>query len=270
MNAREVNLDSQPDTSNIPGLERQAVKQVVKRTPLYRGYAKARVIHRYGLYRQPGIAARYLVSDPELDNFTYDITNRDELAAFVVQVTGVSEADVRGFIGEVDAMQISKPLGRRIGWYALVRALRPALIFETGTHLGLGATTLGSAAQQNGAGRVVSFDISPNAGSLIPADLPVEKVVGDTAATLPATIARLGAPDVFLHDSDHSYAHEAAEFAAVYRPGMLLLSDNSHVTSALADFAAAHGLTYTYFQEQPADHWYPGGGIGAAWSSTRR
>jgi len=257
------------------------LKSVIKRTPVYRGIQKARVIHHYRLYRQPRAAAGYLLADPELSNFTYDIANRDELAAFVAEVAGCEAFMALEYIAELDADQefsaalayllASRPhqkrpalYGRRLGWYAIVRALKPSLVFETGTSDGLGAAVLGRAMQRNSVGRAITFDIKDWTGWLIPQDLPVERVIGDSTITLPETVARCGSPDLLLHDSDHSYAHELGEFEALYQPGMLLLTDNVHATTALADFARSRGLTFAYWLERPLDHWYPGSGIGAA------
>jgi hypothetical protein len=46
-----------------------------------------------------------------------------------------------------------------------------------------------------------------------------------------------------------------------------VLSDNAHATYALMTWAEATGRQFSYFAEQPADHWYPGGGIGLAHSA---
>jgi hypothetical protein len=34
----------------------------------------------------------------------------------------------------------------------------------------------------------------------------------------------------------------------------------------LSDFAARTRRRFLFFKEQPANHWWPGDGIGAAWS----
>jgi predicted O-methyltransferase YrrM len=50
-------------------------------------------------------------------------------------------------------------------------------------------------------------------------------------------------PDVFLHDSDHSYANMSAEFEWAWprlKPGGLLLSDNVDWNPAWSDFTARH------------------------------
>ena len=46
----------------------------------------------------------------------------------------------------------------------------------------------------------------------------------------------------------------------------MLFGDNSHVTDKLYQFALATGRNFLFFSEKPADHWYPGAGIGAAWA----
>ena len=76
--------------------------------------------------------------------------------------------------------------------------------------------------------------------------------------------------DIFLHDSLHTFEHEAAELAAVgprLTPTALVLSDNAHGTDALMRWAEQSGRQFSFFREQPAEHWYPGSGIGAAWSA---
>jgi hypothetical protein len=42
----------------------------------------------------------------------------------------------------------------------------------------------------------------------------------------------------------------------------MILSDNSHVASALLEFSNVQGQNYLFFKENPKDHWYPGVGIG--------
>ena len=74
--------------------------------------------------------------------------------------------------------------------------------------------------------------------------------------------------DLFINDSDHSAEYEEREYACVaskLSPQAVLLGDNAHVTDKLYQFAAATGRRFLFFSEKPANHWYPGAGIGAAW-----
>src|SRR5207302_11039577 len=61
--------------------------------------------------------------------------------------------------------------GRRLGWYAIARLVRPQLIVETGIHDGLGSTVLLRALQRNAEdgndGRLLAFDIRPDVGWLV-------------------------------------------------------------------------------------------------------
>ena len=75
--------------------------------------------------------------------------------------------------------------------------------------------------------------------------------------------------DIFLHDSDHRPEYEWAEFLAIeprLHPASIVLSDNSQQSPKMREFAARIGRSYLYFQDQPTRHWWPGDGIGAAFS----
>jgi len=60
-------------------------------------------------------------------------------------------------------------------------------------------------------------------------------ILGESREILPQLLARLGRVDMFIHDSDHSYAHMKFEFEQSYpyiRPGGLFLSDDANFNSA--------------------------------------
>ncbi|MGH3682576.1 MAG: class I SAM-dependent methyltransferase, partial [Natronosporangium sp.] len=240
-----------------------------------------------------GASARWLFTSREHHNYTYDLTalNRTHLAWFVAQVCAVPVASVRGWFAELDgdaalrdqlaaatATAARRGLadrqvryGRRIGWYAMVRARRPAHVVETGVDKGLGSCVLAAALLRNAAeghpGRLTALDINPEAGYLVgdPWATVVDLVIGDSVAS----IGGLATPvDLFLHDSDHAAAHERAELAAVQpklAAGALLLTDNVTGTDVLARHAETTGRRFLAFTERPARHWFPGDGIGAAW-----
>jgi predicted O-methyltransferase YrrM len=239
------------------------------------------------------LSARWLFTSREHHNYTYDLTplSRDHLAWFVSGVCDVPVAHVRGWFAEIEsdhalrehleattAASVRRGLAdarvryaRRIGWYAIVRARKPAHVVETGVDKGLGTCVIASALLRNAAdgrpGRVTSLDINPEAGYLAaapPWSDVVDLVIGDSIASIGA----LDRPvDVFLHDSDHAYAHERREFEAVepmLAPGALLLTDNVTVTNVLAQHAEKTGRRFLAYRETPANHWFPGDGIGAA------
>lgn len=250
--------------------------------------AKRRIVATYGgIRRSPRLALRYLLFDHELDNFTYRIANTAELADFLADVLETDAATVRRYIDELAGdrelagalgarladrpdRNRSMPFGRRLGWYAIVRARRPQLVVETGVHDGLGSTALLRALQRNRAegfaGDLVSFDIRPGVGWLIPDWLRDHHrlVIGDSNTTLPATLGYQRI-DMFIHDSDHRYAHESAEFESIAHrasPRAVFLTDNAHASSAFSDFCDRRGLMFRYWGEVPREHFYPGAGIG--------
>jgi hypothetical protein len=248
---------------------------------------KLRLLTSYpnAVVARPWQALRYLLFDSETTNLTYEIENEDELAAVVAHGLGRSTAEIREYVREPagDAQLVGdlrralrkradrndEPrFGRRLGWYAVVRALKPGLVVETGVHDGLGSALLLRALDRNESGRLLGFDTDAASGWLVPEWLRqrYELVVGDTRETLGRTLAgqRVG---VFVHDSLHTYEHERFELElALTHAGdeLALVSDNAHATTALADVCREHGLAFELFVERPRGHFYPGAGLGLA------
>ena len=118
---------------------------------------------------------------------------------------------------------------------------------------------------RNGRGQLATIDIHPDSGYLIsgPYAKVADRIVGDSIAAL----GDVRGVDIFLHDSLHTFEHEAAELAAVgprRTPNALVLSDNAHATDALIAGRTVRAAVLI-LREQPAEHWFPGSGIGAAW-----
>ncbi|MEU7973145.1 class I SAM-dependent methyltransferase [Micromonospora sp. NPDC049089] len=277
-------------------MDRIKLRRAVARTPLapiaaFPKRLRAVARHDAKMLRR---SARWLLTSREHHNYTYDLTSlsRNHLAWFVSVVCDIPVKQVRAYLGEIEsddglrqhllaAIAASDRRGladreiryaRRIGWYAIVRATRPAHVVETGVDKGLGSVVLASAllrnAQEGHPGRVTSLDINPEAGYLArvaPWSEVVDLVIGDSIASIGA----LDRPvDLFLHDSDHSRAHEKREFDAVepkLAPGAILLTDNVTSTNVLAEHAERTGRRFLAYRETPANHWYPGDGIGVAW-----
>lgn len=234
-------------------------------------------------------SARWLVQSREHTNFTYELTSlsREHLIWFIVAVTARPVEEVRAYFEEIESdrrlighiqragassdrrrlADSEVRLGRRAGWYALIRALRPAHVVETGTDKGFGSCVLAAAVLRNGGGKVTTVDVNPDSGYLISGayEAVVDRRIGDSLGVL----GGLEDVSVFLHDSLHTREHELAELAAVgprLAEQAVVLSDNAHCTDALADWADRTGRRFLFFREQPRGHWYPGAGIGAAWT----
>ncbi|MBZ5577660.1 MAG: class I SAM-dependent methyltransferase [Acidobacteriia bacterium] len=243
-------------------------------------------------YCTPKLAAipSWLLHSREFTNFTYDLTERNlsYLASTLSLVTGQPVEDIAGFLREpahdrqlqahvrstVNASRLrsvsdsSPRFGRRLGWYALARALKPSVLVETGVDKGLGSVLLCSAllrnAEEGHPGLYYGTDINPKAGYLLHgAYARVGKVLcGDSIASLKALDHKI---DLFVNDSDHSAEYELAEYRTIavkLSERAVILGDNSHCSDSLWTFSRESNREFIFFAEEPAAHWYPGGGIG--------
>jgi predicted O-methyltransferase YrrM len=235
----------------------------------------------------PSNIVQWALYSHEDTNFTYDITpqNRSYLAATVAIATGIDIDRARAFIAEPDRdvlkyvanklallgikdMDKEPAFGRRLGWYAIARALRPRLIVETGVDRGLGSVLLCAALKRNAEegfpGRYYGTDLNPAAGALFgePWSGYGEILYGDSIASLKKLT---GPVDLFINDSDHSAEYEYREYQTI-KPLLseraVVLGDNAHVNDMLLRFSEGAGRQFLFFHEQPRAHWYPGAGIG--------
>lgn len=228
-------------------------------------------------------------SSRETTNFTYEITanNQEYLAHTVSLVTGVPYSVAAGYLREIQADDDIKrclveriknapkrraadescAFGRRMGWYAFARILKPRVVVETGVDKGLGSVLLCAALMRNQAegfpGQYFGTDINPDAGFLLgePYNRVGKILYGDSIQSLQA----IPSIDLFVNDSDHSAQYERREYETVapkLTSGGLILGDNCHCNDVLADFSSRKGRQFVFFREEPRDHWYPGGGIG--------
>lgn len=252
----------------------------------FRWLAKWRVLRMNDV--PVGRYLRYLAVGAEIDNFTYELANEGELPVFLARLLEIDERAAAELVAEArddellarrlhDATRrrwwtkTAPPFGRRLGWYAIVRMVKPQLVVETGIHDGLGSLILIRALERNaeeGApGRLVGFDIYPHAGWIVGAHPLYRRVVEPTEVALERELDGAPPVGVFIHDTLHTYEHERFELEAAAErlaPGGVLISDNSHASTALRDVSAERGLHYEFFGERPKDHFSPGAGIGAA------
>jgi Methyltransferase domain len=141
--------------------------------------------------------------------------------------------------------------------YAVVRALRPAAVVETGVATGVATAFILAALADNGAGELHSVDLPPIAwvpegrvGAAVPAALKDRWHYhwGSSRRLLAPVLetTRDARPRVFLHDSDHSYENMRWELESAWAalaPGDVLLCDDAHFHAGFADAAAALGGT---------------------------
>lgn len=272
----------------------------IKSSPLFR-YVNIprRFVYALGYYRQRlSDMIVWLFKSKEYTNFTYDLTERNiaDLCDFLAVSLGGSFEEFQAYVAEIQndtaladhVREMTRhsrfrtvsdedvKFGRRIGWYAAVRHLKPAVVVETGVEKGLGSLVLCAALLRNRAegrlGHYYGTDIDASAGWLFTGKYREvgEMLVGDSIESL----KRLPVPiDLFINDSDHSADYEAREYETIadkMTSDGIIIGDNAHCTDKLSRFAHRTGLSYCFFREEPARHWYPGGGIGLAFPKRSR
>jgi predicted O-methyltransferase YrrM len=238
----------------------------------------------------------FLLFDREITNFTYDISNIQELISFLSKEFGVQESIIDAFVKELENdLELRTSLetrlserkdrnkharyGRRIGWYCITRMIRPSVIVETGTADGLGTAILARAlhknSQEGSPGTLLSFDIQSDTGWLIDPTLgdSFRLIIGDAKSSMDANLSGTKV-DFFIHDSDHSYGHETWELETISKyltEKAVIVSDNAHASDAMKTFCESRSLPFAFFREQPKQHFYPGGGIGLSrWERRQR
>jgi len=246
-------------------------------------------------YYEPALAmiADWAPRRTEDSNFYYDLTelNRAHLASLMAAITGTAVEAIEAIFHELDTderlradlkaglvafdypREISIAYGRRLGWYALARILKPKVVIETGVDHGIGGCILCAALARNAAegrpGRYYGTELRRDAGQLVHGQYAKfgQVIYGDSIATLDAFPETI---DLFINDSDHSPEYEYREYQTISRKlakGAVILGDNSHSTDCLCKFARETGRSFIFFRESPKDHWYPGAGIGIAFDS---
>lgn len=251
-----------------------------------RWFHKARTVRRNGasVWSELG----FVLWDPEPDNFTFEIENLTDLAIWVSMVGRCAESEAERIIGEPFGDRVlqehlrratarkrawtkaSPPFGKRVGWYALARVIRPRVIVEVGVHDGLGSLLLLRALERNEdeghPGKLISFDVNPTAGWLVRDQPQWELRIESSESGLPHVVDREGEIDMFVYDGWHRHDAERHDHAvAADRLGALgvLVSDDAQTTRALAEICEERGLEYFEFHEVPQRHFYPGSTLGA-------
>lgn len=227
-------------------------------------------------------------------NYTYNLTedNKNYLAQTISVVTGVSFSTIKSYFDEIlndnelilhiqDSIKKSEfrkfadkeiRYGRRIGWYAFIRALKPKIVVETGVDKGLGSVIICSALIKNKLegceGYYYGTDINPEAGYLFTNKYSNfgEILYGDSIESLKKLNKSI---DIFINDSDHSAEYEYQEYqtiSSLLNKESIILGDNSHKFDPLSRYSIENNRKFLFFKEKPLNHWYPGAGIGISYN----
>ena len=207
----------------------------------------------------------------------YVIWGRDQMLRR--QLEKVLETDVEKFYEEFKAMKdfhlsisniietqpqvhISAP--REL--YAIIRAVKPKVVVETGVGAGVSSAYILLALRKNGAGMLYSIDLPDKSilrghkpGYAVPYELRKGwfLVLGPSKEKLPNLLSMLGGIDIFLHDSEHTYENMTFEFQTSFpyiKDGGMLISHDIHFNKAFDDFCKR-------VKRKPVKLWTTGLGI---------
>lgn len=221
-------------------------------------------------------ALRYILTDPELDTFSYELANPGELAEALTGITGLPAADIARFFHEArsDAVLADRirrgsrwnlgvkqrpPIGRHLAAYAIARARQPATVAEIGVRFGLGSLVLLRALERNAEdghpGELVGVDIDPYAGTLVAAGTPGWRfVAGPSPDILTSALAehRVG---FLISDSVPDERVTIAEVSAALRAASLpLVVMQSGWNLVLPQVCDEAGIPWVRTVDHPVSH----------------
>jgi predicted O-methyltransferase YrrM len=279
-----------------PSLESRSVnweslRRKVGANPIVRFGYKAMIVSRTpgALRKRPKESIRYLFRSREVSNYTYELSNMEEMIAVVADALGTDRERVSSYARELygdDELREALAAGfrtnprrnndarygKRTMDYSIIRARRPRVVVEVGTHDGLGTAVMLRAQQRNASegddGKVLCFDSFDEAGWLIPEDLRdrMSLYVGDARQTLEPVLQEHGV-DYVNCDIGPYWVGQAEVYDVVcrYARGELVIrTEVVDHTSVLADVAKRHDAYYVTFRERPERHFAPGNLIGIA------
>jgi Methyltransferase domain len=263
----------------------------LRRLSRLRWLEKTRIARSYGssVRAHPLHVAKYVLFDPDVGDFSYELDNEGELVEFLSRALAVDPTAIAGYLAEIRvAPELTRELAarvrwrpdmkRRVGlthrvaWYAVARAVKPRLVVETGIKHGLGSLVLLVALERNAregsGGRLISFDVDPFSGWVVPDRLRHnwEPVFASTFTALEATLDGQEV-DLFICDTPPDHEIELFEMRTALchaAPGIILIAGNGDRTTVLPELAAELDGEYHLFAERPRHHIYPGAGMGLA------
>jgi hypothetical protein len=220
---------------------------------------------RIGLRRQLG----YVLLDPETESFSFELDDERQVISALAQALGRSEDELAGYAAETRTdpelnealarhvrwrfdVKRRMPLGYRLPWYIFVRALKPALVVETGIYHGLGSLVLLRAlarnAQAGSPGELMSFDTDQRAGSVVRDEVRRDwrRFAGSTHdLLLPALHGRH--VDMLFQDTPHTEENQRFEFGAALAhaaPRLLLVDGSGGYAKTLAAICRERDVPY--------------------------
>jgi hypothetical protein len=253
----------------------------VRRLSRLRWISKARLLRTHGVRVRdhPLLAVKFVLLDPELESFTYELANREELLDFVADALGQDRAAIRRYADEADedpelrctrswrwSRKRRLPLANRLAWYLAARVIKPEVVVETGIHDGLGSLVLLRALERNAQegfeGRLVSFDIFEDTGSLVDDRLRGrwQRVHAMTTTHLEPALTGLQV-GMSVHDATADPMLQTDEFEAVlaHRAGQLVIVNAYGAKQgALEHVSRKNGGQHQQLVTRAKNHIHPG------------
>ena len=122
--------------------------------------------------------------------------------------------------------------------YSIVRLIKPSIVVETGVGRGVSSYCILQALERNGHGHLYSIDlpmlksgVDQDVGKLVPISLRLRwtLIFGPGIYEMKKLRKQLKNIDIFIHDSNHTYLNQLAEYQIAHtwlRRGGILISDN--------------------------------------------
>ena len=231
----------------------------------------------------------YVLFDPETESFSFEPADEQEIITGLAAALGCPREELAGYAAEIREdpelgallsshvgwrldVKRRQPLGNRLAWYLIARAVKPELIVETGIYHGLGSLVLLRAVernrQQGSPGELMSFDINPRAGGLVRAQAQQHwrRFVGSThELLLPALDGRR--VGMLLQDTPHTVENQRFEFGAAMShaaPTLVLVDCSGRPPLVLEELCAEHAGVQHRVPIRSRNHIFPGAEIGFA------
>lgn len=144
------------------------------------------------------------------------------------------------------------------------------VVVENGIEMGLTAMALCSAIAKNREegfkGEYYGLDIDPDAGYFLlnsPFNEFAKLIINDSVNSLEQFKNK--PIDFYFSDGLRTYEYEKKEFGVLIdkMAGQgVIVSNKANFSLALAEMASVKNKKFSYFQEQPLNHWYQGSGLG--------
>ncbi len=251
--------------------------------------SRLRWLNKYHLMRSfdTDIELRYQLAyvflDPETESFSFELSDETAVIGALAIALGRPASELTAYaaeakrdpeLGEHLARHVRwrfdvkrrPPLGHRLCWYLIARALKPELVVETGIYLGLGSLTLLRALERNrqegSPGELMSFDTNAQAGSIVRAEVRNgwHRITGTTHdVLLPALEGRR--VNILFQDTPHTDENQRFEFGAALShaaPGLVLIDGSGGWAQTLKQICAERNGAYHQVPLRSRNHVYPG------------